>query len=177
MITIPVINGSPQTPIPKPNFGVFCNGQNYYVAESLNEPAWLAVFPDQTANRLATAKQEKKNNINSKSKYLIEVIGYSFDGYKFPFDDFAQRNFAGLRGEIESGVVTESDFPKDIYRYNNEGETGDKYYSLSWANFNLIRRAHYERVNTVRNEGITLIQQIDAAQTIEQVNAITDNRT
>lgn len=125
------------------------------------------------------AKKIGKFKINQKSGYLITVTGYAFDTKQFPFDQIAQTNFAGLAGEVQSGVITSADFPKDIFRYNVAGESGDNFYPLSFANLNPIRRAQYERVNSVRNGGITLIEQIDASTTIEQVDAVvaSDTRT
>jgi len=68
-------------------------------------------------------KALKKGDIDQNTGYLIMAVGYTYAGFQFPFDTYSQTNFSGLSVEVLAGVITSADFPLDIWRYNQAGDS------------------------------------------------------
>src|SRR3972149_232123 len=138
----------PATPPPAQYLKSYCDGVNYYYALTAEDIAALDLqFAPTTAQLLAEAIEKKKAAIDEKTAWGITIKGYAFNTFQFPFSIVDQINFTGLYGRKDKGLITITEFPVPIKRYLIVGETGNKYYSLQYAEVDALSLIQFNHVN------------------------------
>lgn len=122
-----------------------------------------------TPSVLERHKKTRNEEIDEKTGELISQ-GMSFNGESFSLSHHAQVNWQGLKIAITGGLLTEADFPFPISTLN--GST----YNLQWADMDSFFGLVLQTINTYLIGGRTLKDQVNAATTIEEVDAVVDNR-
>jgi hypothetical protein len=164
MITIQIINGAPERELSEQEIEYTKGFPVKYFADSIIY--FTSTHVELTIDEL---KNKRCQEVDLKTEQLI-FSGFSFDGKLFSLSDNAQRNWMGISAAISAGLLTEQDFPFTL------SAKDDTIYKLSWANRNNFMACVLRGISIPKGAGTALKNQILLAQTIEEINAIVDNR-
>ena len=120
---------------------------------------------------LEQVKEAKKNVIDLKTSELISE-GFQYEGKIFSLSTNAQNNWNALDTAVSTGKLVEANFPIDVSTL-----AGDELYELAWLSFNGFIIAGLNTVMGRLASGNALKKLVNAAATVEEVDAIVDNRT
>lgn len=141
----------------------------YFQEGDQDSEEWTAYQLHINGDPLSNAKEEKIRAIDEKTSEII-ARGFSFGGHQFSLSDNAQRNWIGIAAGLAIGLYTEQNFPFPL------SDLSEQKYDLQWAD----RFAFLGNVSSIiglnKTIGTGLKQQVLDASTVEEVNAVTDNR-
>lgn len=119
--------------------------------------------------RLDSLKESKIRDIDNKTSSIISQ-GVQFDGETFSLSVNAQSNFMGIKVATDGGLLTEANYPYELTTLD------DNAYQLTWELKEQFFGAVLSAISTPLAEGRSLKVAVKTASTIEELNAIVDNR-
>lgn len=122
-----------------------------------------------STSNFESVKSKKLLAIDTKTRELISN-GFVFDDVTFSLSDKAQFNWNALQASVANGLLTEDDFPYAVTTKD------DDTYEIAWADFLTFIGTGLTTVGTHMATGRALKKQVLEATTIEEINAVVDER-
>jgi hypothetical protein len=138
------------------------------VCDLLKQPTETSIIP----GYLDTLKASRIRAIDARTRELL-TLGFEYDGHQFSMSDAAQKNWMLLFIGLLAGIVTEGNIPQA----STQEEVSYTFENLSSLQAFLSVYASYQTdPGAPLSTGRTLKASISAAETIEEVNLVLDER-
>ena len=129
-------------------------------------------FCNEDSSRYLTLKEAQNLKNISIDEHTMKLIysGFQFDSRTWSMSDRAQGNWAGIIASLGAGLLAEINFPMIL------SDVNDVKYELSWANRFYFLGTALMTVKSHKGSGSELKERVKNSLTINEVNAIIDNR-